>query len=311
MIAVLAGGVGAARLLLGLLEVVEPAAVVAIVNTGDDTNLHGLHISPDLDTITYTVAGASNLETGWGLAGESWTVMDALERFGAPTWFRLGDRDIATHLHRTGRLAAGATLSEVSREVAAAFGLPIALLPMSDDPVRTRLELVEGGEVDFQEYFVRLRHAVAVRSIRYAGAPEARPAPGVLEALRDARRVVIAPSNPLLSIGPILALPGVAQVLAARRDRVVAISPIVAGAAIKGPADRLLAELGHEPSALGVARLLAPYAGAFVADERDAALAPAIGALGLRCALTDTLMATPGVAASLARAALDAASSTE
>ncbi|HLI15049.1 MAG TPA: 2-phospho-L-lactate transferase [Acidimicrobiales bacterium] len=302
----LAGGVGAARFLAGLVEVVAPSSVVAVVNTGDDTRLHGLHISPDLDTVTYTLAGEHNAELGWGLAGETWTVMAALERLGAPTWFRLGDRDLATHLYRTGRLAEGAPLSTVTAEIARAFGVEVRLLPMSDDPVRTRLELADGPEVEFQEYFVRLRHAVAVRSVRFAGAEEARPAPGVLEALEEADAVVIAPSNPVVSIGPILALEPVSAVLARRRACVVAISPIVAGAALKGPAARLLAELTGDSSAEAVARRYSAVAGAFVLDERDAALAGRVGALGLRPVVAETVMGAPGVAAGLARAALDA-----
>ncbi|MCU1491527.1 MAG: 2-phospho-L-lactate transferase, partial [Acidimicrobiaceae bacterium] len=195
-IAVLCGGVGAARLLSGLLEVVEPRRCTAVVNVGDDSRMHGLHVSPDLDTITYTLAGASDLVQGWGLAGETWAVMAQLEALGRPTWFRLGDKDLGTHLYRTGRLDEGASLSEVTAELTSAWGLGLRLLPVSDDPVRTRLELAEGGEVDFQEYFVRLRHSVAVRSVRFAGAESARPAPGVLDALASADALIVAPSNP-------------------------------------------------------------------------------------------------------------------
>lgn len=302
----LAGGVGAARLLGGLVRVVDEQSVTVVVNTGDDTVLHGLSISPDLDTITYTLAGASNPETGWGLAGETWAAMDALSRYGDGAWFRLGDRDLGTHLHRTGRLRAGATLSEVTAEITAAWGLRLRLLPMSDDPVRTRVVLADGREVEFQEYFVRLRHAVPVSAVRFDGAAAARPAPGVVEAIEAAATVVVAPSNPVVSIGPILALGPVAAALAARRASVVAVSPIVAGAALKGPADRLLAELGEEASALGVARRLAPYAGTLVVDRADAALSGPIEALGVRCVVTDTIMASPEVAAELCRVALEA-----
>jgi LPPG:FO 2-phospho-L-lactate transferase len=308
VIAVLAGGVGAARLLAGLVRAVPPSEVVAVVNTGDDTELHGLHVSPDLDTVTYTLAGAVNPETGWGLSGESWQAMAALERYGAPTWFRLGDRDLATHLFRTGRLAAGATLSEVTREIAAAWGLSARLVPMSDDPVRTRVGLADGSEVEFQEYFVKLRHEVPVRAVRFEGAADARPAPGVLDALERAEAVLLAPSNPIVSIAPILAVPGIREVLSARRGRVVAVSPIVAGKALKGPADRLLAELGHEASAAGVAGVLSAVAGTLVVDDADAALAAAVEARDMACVVTRTVMDSAQVAEELARTALAAAS---
>ena len=279
MLVALAGGVGAARLLAGLLDVVDPAAVTAVVNTGDDLVLHGLSISPDIDTVTYTLAGLDDRVQGWGLAGESWTVMAALEALGGESWFRLGDRDLATHLYRSERLAEGATLSEVTAELAERRGLRIRLLPMSDDPVRTLVTIeVEGGveEVSFQDYFVRLHHAVAVRSLRFVGADVSHPAPGVLDALADAEMIIGCPSNPLVSIGPMLAVPGIEDALVKRRDDVVAVSPIVGGAALKGPADRMLRELGHDPSALGVARLYAPWVGTLVIDDVDGALAPAI-----------------------------------
>lgn len=308
MIAVLAGGVGAARLLGGLVRVVDPAQITAVVNTADDTVLHGLHVSPDLDTVTYTLAGAVNPDTGWGLVGETFAAMDALDRYGAPTWFRLGDRDLATHLYRTGRFAEGARLSEVTAEITAAWGLGLRLLPMTDDPVRTRLELAEGGEVEFQEYFVHRRHAVAVRAVRFAGAESATPGPGVLDVLREAELIVVAPSNPIVSIGPILAVPGIAEVLEARRELVVAVSPIVAGSALKGPADRLLVELGGESSSAGVARLLRARIGTLVVDDADAALAPEIEREGVRCVVTPTVMRTPEIAEELARTVIAAAS---
>lgn len=307
MIAALAGGVGAARMLKGLTGVVPAADITAVVNTGDDLVLHGLHISPDLDTVAYTLAGWNDDERGWGLAGETWAAMEALERLGGEAWFRLGDRDLATHLYRTGRLAAGATLSAVTAELASAMGLELRLLPMSDDPVRTRLELAEDGrEVAFQEYFVRLGHAVAVRAARFAGAEDAAPAPGVLDALEGAEVVVVCPSNPVVSIGPVLAVPGVADVLARRRAQVVAVSPIVAGAALKGPADRLLRELGDEASVVGVARRYAPVAGTLVIDDADAERAPEVEAAGLRCVVAPTVMHGPEQAAALAKVVLDA-----
>ena len=305
MLVALAGGVGAAKLLAGLVDVVDPASVTAVINTADDLVLHGLSISPDIDTVTYTLAGLDDPVQGWGLAGETWTVMGALEELGGPSWFRLGDRDLATHLYRSGRLAQGATLSEVTAELARRHGLRIPLLPMSDDPVRTLVTVdAPGGgteEISFQDYFVRLHHSVGVRSLRFVGAEAARPAPGVLDALADAERIIGCPSNPLVSIGPLLAVPGIEDVLRKRRDDVVAVSPIVGGAALKGPADRLLRELGHEPSALGVARLYAPWVGTLVIDDVDAALAPAIEREGVRCVVTDTVMATRARAAALAR----------
>ena len=309
MITVLAGGVGAARLLRGMVRAVPASEITAIVNTADDVVLHGLHVSPDLDTVTYTLAEAGNPETGWGLAGETWQAMDALDRFGGPTWFRLGDRDLGTHLHRTGRLAEGAGLATVTAEITAAWGLEVTLLPMTEDPVATMVTLADGGgtgreaggEVGFQEYFVRLGHSVAVDSVRFDGAENSRPGPGVLDALAGADVVVIAPSNPIVSIGPLLAVPGIADALRARRADTVAVSPIVAGAALKGPADRLMRELGHEASVVGVARLYRDLAATLVVDTADAGLADAVEAEGMACVVTDTIMSSPDVAAGLAR----------
>jgi LPPG:FO 2-phospho-L-lactate transferase len=317
--AVLCGGVGAARFLRGLLEVVPADRVTAVVNTADDTVLHGLSISPDLDTITYTLAGATDAERGWGLAGETWRAMAALGRYdgirppgssAAPTWFNLGDTDLATHFYRTARLDEGATLTEVSGEIARAWGLGLTVLPITDDRFRTMVTLAErtdtdaaGSEVSFQEYFVRHRHGVAVRSIRFDH-DGAAPTSQALEAIESSEVVVIAPSNPIVSIGPIRALPGIDERLAARRESVVAVSPIVGGAALKGPADRMLAELGVESSVVGVARLYAPIAATLVIDTVDAEHAPAVEAAGMRCVVTPTVMAEPGVGASLAAACL-------
>ena len=306
MIAVLCGGVGAAKLLAGLQRVIDPGEIVAIVNTGDDTDLHGLHISPDLDTITYTLSGAVNTDTGWGLGGDSFHAMEALDRFGGVTWFRLGDSDLATHLYRTGRLREGASLSEVTAEIARAFGLGVGLVPMSDDPVRTRLLLAEGHEVAFQEYYVKMRHSVAVSQVRFDKAELARPAPGVLQSLEAAEIVIVAPSNPIVSIGPILAVPGIAEALRARRRSVVAVSPIVAGAALKGPADRLLVELGDEASVVGVARVLGAVVGTLVIDDADADLVEAVRATGLDCVVAPIVMDSSQAAAALARVVLGA-----
>jgi LPPG:FO 2-phospho-L-lactate transferase len=305
VITALAGGVGAARLLRGLVRVVAPGDITAVVNTGDDVELHGLYISPDLDTVTYTLAGLNDDERGWGLAGETWGVMEGLERLGGETWFRLGDHDLATHLYRTQRLSNGATLSEVTSEITAALGVTVRLVPMSDYRVRTRITLFEGPEFSFQEYFVGRRHDVAVESVRFDGADAAAPAPGVLAAIAGAELVVVCPSNPIVSIGPVLAVPGVAETLATRRRDVVAVSPIIAGAALKGPADRLMAELGHDPTVVGVARLYADVAGTLVVDEADAASADAVEACGVRCVVAPTVMHTPEHAATLAAILLD------
>ncbi len=312
MITVLAGGVGAAKLLSGLVQVTNPAGITAIVNVGDDTTMHGLHISPDLDTVTYTLAGAINPETGWGLADETWRAMETLGRYGGMTWFNLGDRDLGTHLYRTQRLAEGATLGTVTAEIAKGWGLALRLLPVTDDRLQTHVRIVdddsppEGTEIPFQEYFVKRRHAVVARGVRFDGVETAMPAPGVLGAIESAEVVVIAPSNPIVSIGPIFAVPGVFDAVCARREQTVAVSPIIAGAALKGPADRLLTELGHESSVVGVARLYRRVAGTLVIDEADADLAPLVEAEDMRCVVTPTIMSDPGAAAALGRVVLEA-----
>jgi LPPG:FO 2-phospho-L-lactate transferase len=312
VIAVLAGGGGAPKYMRGMARVVPPADVVGIVNTGDDVTLHGLRISPDLDSCTYVLSGSVNPETGWGLAGETWSAMDALQRFAAvvpdgssagTTWFGLGDRDLATHLYRTARLAEGADLAAVTSEITRAFGIELRLVPMTTDRVATMVT-VEGGEISFQEYFVHRHHDVPVSAIRFDGIEMARPGPGVLSALESADRIVIGPSNPFVSIGPILAVAGVRDRLAGRRDDVVAVSPIVAGGALKGPAARMLTELGHEASSVGVARLYADVAGTMVIDEADAALAPAVEATGMRCIVAPTVMHGVDEAAALAEVTL-------
>jgi LPPG:FO 2-phospho-L-lactate transferase len=305
-ITVLAGGVGAARFLAGVVQVAEPASVTAVVNVGDDLELHGLHVSPDLDTVTYTLAGEINPETGWGLAGETWQAMDVVGHYGGPDWFRLGDRDLGTHLYRTGRLHGGATLSEVTAEIASAWGIGVHLRPATDDRLRTMVTLAETGEeVDFQSYFVGLRHDVPVSAVRFAGAADATPAPGVLDAIAAAALVVCAPSNPIVSIGPVLAVPGIREAVAVRRQHVVAVSPIIAGAALKGPADRMLVELGHEASVVGVARLYRDWCATLVVDEADAASVADVEAEGVRCVVARTVMSDPEASAALARAVLD------
>ena len=300
----LAGGVGAAKLLTGLIRAHPPDDLLAVVNTADDTVLHGLHVSPDLDTVVYTLAGAINPDTGWGLANETWQAMDALDRYGGITWFRLGDRDLATHLYRTHRLDQGADLATVTAEIAAAWGLDLAVMPVTNDRIETRVTTVDEGEIGFQDYFVRRRHEVAATAIQVAGSEDARPAPGLIEALAGARTIVIAPSNPIVSIGPVFAVPGVREAVAARRDAVVAVSPIVDGAALKGPADRLLRELGHECSVVGVARLYRDVAATMVIDEADAHLADRVEAAGVACVVAPTVMDGVASATALARIVL-------
>ena len=319
MICVLAGGVGAARFLRGLVQVVPAHDITAIVNTGDDTVLHGLSISPDLDTVTYTLANAIDPVRGWGLENESWTAMSALARFvnvrpqdssAAPTWFNLGDKDLATHFYRTARMQEGATLAQVTSEICQSFGVDVHLVPMSNDRVSTFVTLandcaagLQGTEITFQEYFVKHQHSVAVSNVRFAGASTA-SALG-LDTLLSAQTVVIAPSNPLVSIAPLRALHGVDAALTKRRESVVAISPIIAGAALKGPADRLMTELGHESSVVCVAKLYAPICGTLIIDTADAHLAPKVEAEGMRCVIVDTVMSTPEKSQHLARTTLE------
>jgi LPPG:FO 2-phospho-L-lactate transferase len=315
MITALAGGVGAARFLRGLVQVVDPADVTVVVNTADDDWFHGLLVCPDLDSVTYTLAGAQNPDTGWGLAGETFAAVDALDRYGADTWFRLGDRDLATHLFRTQRLAAGDTLTEATARITAAWGLAPRLLPMSDDRIATRITArtragsgagEETTEFAMQEWFVRERCEPPVVGVRFDGADRAAPAPGVLDALHDAETILVCPSNPVISIGPILAVPGIRDALVARRDRVVGVSPIIAGRPVKGPADRLMGPLGIDVSCVGVAREYRVFCSTLVIDAGDAARAGEIEALGVHAVAADTLMTDARVAAALARDTLAA-----
>lgn len=310
MITALAGGVGAARMLRGLQSVVPGRQITAVVNTGDDVVMHGLHVSPDLDTVTYTLAGMINPDTGWGLRGETWSAMAELREYsgGRLSWFNLGDRDLGTHLYRTARLGEGAALHEVAAEIARRWSVEVSILPMTDDRVETRVVVddtsPEGREIGFQEYFVGAGHDIAIKGLRLAGIERARPAPGTLEALAAADRVVICPSNPLVSIGPVLAVPGLAAAVEARRDDAVAVSPIVSGRALKGPADRMLAELGHESSVVGVARLWARYAARLVIDEADRDLAGDVARAGMEPVVAPAVMTGPAEAAALARVVL-------
>lgn len=308
-VVVLCGGVGAAKLLNGLQRVVPSAELVAIGNVGDDLELHGLHVSPDLDTIVYTTSGAVSRERGWGLEGETWQAMESLGRYrdgpdGALDWFSLGDRDLGTHLYRTSRLRQGATLSEVTAEIASAWGLGFELRPVTDDRLRTLVTTVDEGEISFQEYFVRRQHSVPVSAVRFDGAEQARPAPGILEALDSADRIIVAPSNPVVSIDPLLAVPGVREAVAARRHDVVAVSPIIGGKALKGPADRLLEELDRDPSVVGVAEWYRDLVGTLFVDTVDREQLGAIEDLGLRAVATNTIMSEPAVTDALARSLL-------
>lgn len=305
-VVVLAGGVGAARFLDGLVRVVDPADVVAIVNVGDDMEWCGLHVSPDIDTVCYTLSGQVNPETGWGLDGDTQSALTRARELGGPGWFTVGDRDLGLHLARTARLAAGEPLSAITADVARAFGLACRVLPATDDRLRTMVQ-TEDGEIAFQEYFVQRRQRDTVRGLRFEGAETAAPAPGVREAIDEARAIVIAPSNPFLSIGPLLAVPGLRDSLITSGAPIAAISPIVGGRAIKGPAAAILASLGHDVSAEGVARLYADMGDVFVLDQEDAELAVSIGnETGLRCVVTDTVMRDVATKESLARATLDA-----
>lgn len=298
-------------MLTGLSAIMRPEDIIAVVNTGDDTVIHGLHVCPDLDTVTYTLAGAINPQTGWGLEGETWAAMSELRALsnGRLGWFNLGDRDLGTHLYRTSRMAEGATRSVVAAEIAARWGVKVRIVPMSDEPVQTKVIVrdgtADGVEVDFQEYFVKARHQVPVMGVHLRGVDGARAAPGVIDAIEGCETIVICPSNPILSIGPVLATGGIGEAVARRRESTVAVSPIVAGRALKGPADRMLVELGCEPSVVGVARLWSAYAATLVIDDADAGLAGKVEEEGMRPIVCPTVMTGRDRAAELARAVLN------
>jgi LPPG:FO 2-phospho-L-lactate transferase len=304
---VLSGGVGAARFLKGLVRVVPPEEVVAVVNVGDDLWLHGLRICPDLDSITYHLGGVVHPDQQWGRAEESFTVAGELERFGGPGWFTLGDRDLATHLHRTERLRAGAPLSTITADIARAFGVGVRLLPVTDDEVTTRIETADGRDMHFQEYWVAERGGPQVAGVRLADAAQAEPAPGVVEALLGADTVLVAPSNPVVSIDTILAVPGIRDALDQTAAPVVGVSPIVGGRVVRGMADRLLPAVGAEVSARGVARHYRGLVDGWVLDERDRDQLDDVEALGIRARATDTMMDHPEVAGALAASALELA----
>ena len=302
-ITALAGGVGASKLLLGLQDVIDPRALTVIVNTGDDITLHGLKISPDLDIVTYTLAGIVDEAKGWGYRGETFHALKRLAVFGRINWFNLGDRDLATHIHRSAMLSEGKSLSDAAEAIRLALGVKARILPMCDQPVPTMIDTAE-GELHFQEYLVKRRAEPVVRGIRFVGVAEARPAAGVLEAIRDADRILICPSNPLISIGPILAVRGIREALRARKENVIAVCPIVGGKSLKGPSDKMLAELGHDPSALGVAKLYADFTGIFVIDPADKTQSESIRKLGMRVEVVPTVMKTRAQKTKLARALL-------
>jgi LPPG:FO 2-phospho-L-lactate transferase len=305
MIVTLAGGVGAARFLEGLARVVPPSEITVIVNTGDDIDLYGLRISPDLDIVMYTLAGLVDAKQGWGIVDDTYHTLDMLKRLGHDTWFLLGDRDLATHIHRTYLMQQGHTLTEVSDQIRRALGLETRFLPMSNEQVATRI-LIPGGSLHFEEYFVQRRAADPVEGVQFAGIEATRPAPGVLEAIAEADAIILAPSNPIVSIGTVLAVPGVRDAIRATSALKVAISPIVGGAPIKGPADKLMGGLGLEISARGVAECYRDFLDVLIIDQVDAALAPDIEALGLRVIVMDTIMRGLPEKEALARAALAA-----
>ena len=303
-VVVLAGGVGAARFLRGLVRVVPPEEIVVIGNTGDDMWWHGLYIAPDLDTVTYWLAGLADEARGWGIRADTFTAQAALAGLSERSWFQLGDRDLATHLYRTGRLTAGVPLHVVTAELAERLGVRSRILPMSDAPIETRLK-TDAGDLHFQEYFVREHFRPAVHEIYWTGLDQAQPAPGIAEALSAARLVLIAPSNPSISIGPIVRVPGMRALLAAARSRTVAISPLIAGRAVKGPTVELMRAQGVRPDALGVAELYREIAAGFVIDTADVALAPSIAGLGYRIAVRPTTLDDSDSASQVAAAALD------
>jgi LPPG:FO 2-phospho-L-lactate transferase len=308
----LAGGVGAGKFLRGLVRVVPPGDVTAVVNTADDMTLHGLRISPDLDSVTYWLAGVADRDRGWGRAGESFRVLEEVRRLGGEAWFGLGDLDLGTHLVRTGWLAEGVTLSEVTSRLTAALGVEARVVPMSDDPVATWIDSVDevgaARSDPFQTFWVGRGARDEVKAVRFEGADRARAAPGVLEAIEAADTVLLCPSNPVVSVAPILAVPGIRDAVAARSERAAGVSPIVGGAPVAGMADRLMPAVGLEVSALGAAAAYRGLLRGWVVDDRDAELASRIEEeMGMRVAVTDTIMADDSAAERVARAALDLA----
>jgi LPPG:FO 2-phospho-L-lactate transferase len=306
MIVTLAGGVGAARFLEGVVQVVPQHDVTAIVNTGDDMELHGLLISPDLDIVICTLAGQIDVAQGWGIVDDTYECMTWLKKLGAPGWFNLGDRDLALHIQRTALLRAGQTLTEITDQFRRAFDLDLTVLPMSNQPIPTHI-ITSAGEMHFEEYFVKRRAQDEVLGVRYVNIEQAQPAPGVLESIANAEAILIAPSNPIVSVGTILSVPGVRDAIKASPAKVAAVSPIVGGAAIKGPAVPLMRAAGLEPTALGIAEWYRDIVDVMVIDNQDANLADAIRGLGMDVVVMDTIMRGPEEKRALAQAALSAA----
>lgn len=310
-IVVICGGVGAARLLRGLIDVADPQTITAIVNVADDTTLHGLHVSPDLDTVVYTLADAIDPVRGWGLVGESWNAMDSLSRYGERNWFLLGDKDLGTHLQRTARLAEGAPLTTVTAEISRAWNVDVNVLPVTDDRVSTFVTLAESGEdIPFQDYFVGRAHQPSVSGVRFEGIDEATPSTQVRTALAEASTILIAPSNPIVSIAPVVNVPGVREAIASSPATVVAVSPLIGGAAVKGPAAHMMESLGHRADSAGIAALWADLIDLLVIDDADAHLSPDVQSAGVIPVVTKTLMSTPQTRAALAQRCLDATSLT-
>jgi LPPG:FO 2-phospho-L-lactate transferase len=301
----LAGGVGAARFLDGLARVLSPERLFIIGNTGDDAEIHGLHVSPDLDTVLYTLAGLAHPGRGWGIRGDTFRCLETLGKLGGETWFQLGDRDLATHLYRTERLRQGAPLSEVTAEIGSALDVRAAVVPMSDERVRTRI-CTPSGELEFQTYFVKRRARDTVAGVRFEGANEAAPTRGLLDAIADAEAIIVCPSNPFISIGPILSVPGIREALHQKRERTAAISPIVGGRALKGPAAHMMKSMKMRSTAAVVAQLYADFAGIFVLDEVDRKQTEEIESLGVRPVVTNTIMSGLRERKGLARAVAEA-----
>ncbi|MCH8052109.1 MAG: 2-phospho-L-lactate transferase [Chloroflexi bacterium] len=305
MITVIAGGVGAARFLQGLLAVQSPSQVTIVSNVGDDAEFFGLHVSPDIDSVLYHLSGLADEERGFGITGDTYAVLEALPRYGYDTWFKLGDRDLATCLARTHLLRRGKTLTEATAELADALMVPVTILPVTNDRLRTMIR-TDDEVLEFQEYFVKRRTEGHAREIILEGVDKAAPSPGVIEAIREADGVIISPSNPLVSIAPALAVAGVREALRETEARVAAVSPIVGGRALKGPADRMLRDQGMEASAVSIARLYEDFLDVLVIDETDEALAPKIEALGVDVVVTDTIMKSMAKKSALARTVLAA-----
>jgi len=304
MITTLAGGVGAARFLQGLVHVVPPEEIVTIVNTGDDIEFYGLHISPDVDIVTYTLAGIVDEEKGWGMRGDTFNCLDMLRKYGYETWFMLGDKDLATHIHRTLLLKSGLKLSEATEKIRKALGVKVKIIPMTNDKVQTKI-VTNVGEMHFQEYLVKRKAQDPVLDVKFEGIERAEPAPGVIEAILNADGIIICPSNPIVSIGPILSIKGVKEALKKTKAKIVAISPIVGGAPIKGPADKLMRGLGIEVSALGAAKIYRNFLDVLIIDNIDRDLKPKIEEIGVKVHVTNTIMKTLENKIKLAKEALN------